>query len=58
MVSDNKVSISIMFCVMFHGFLNFDIHVVLKNMFFTCFLLVSVMFITCFVLNKLYNKFL
>jgi hypothetical protein len=38
MLSDNKVFISIMFCVMFRGFLSFDIHAVSKNMFLTSFI--------------------
>jgi hypothetical protein len=48
MVSDNKVSISIMFCVMFRGFLSFDIPIVSKNMFLSCFYHVSYKFILVF----------
>jgi hypothetical protein len=37
MVLKSKVSISIMFCVMFWTFLNLNISAILKNIFFTCF---------------------
>jgi len=73
MVLDNKVSISIMSCVMFRRFLSFDIPIVLK-MFLLCFLkdyisfsyLCSsrkqisyhVMFMALFRFSALYNKFL
>jgi hypothetical protein len=57
MVLDNKVSIPIMFCVMFHGFISFDILVVLKNMFLPSFLHVFVMFFKVS-FSVLYNKVL
>jgi hypothetical protein len=44
MVSESKVSISIMFDVMFWGFPSFDIHIILKNMFLSCFLHESISF--------------
>jgi hypothetical protein len=43
MVLKSKVFISIMFCVMFWTFLNFNISAVLKNIFFTCYYHVSYM---------------
>jgi hypothetical protein len=61
MVLNNKVSISIMFCVMFRGFLSFDILAISKNMFFISFYHVFYMFLSYFLqvsFLALYNKVL
>jgi hypothetical protein len=44
MVSDNKVSISIISCVMFRRFLSFDIPIVFKKKFLLCLLQDSISF--------------
>jgi hypothetical protein len=58
MVSKSKVSISIMFRVMFWRFLSFDIPIVSKILFPTCFHHVSYMFLLFFPISiPLENKF-